>query len=129
MGVRGKPSTDELSTVVAHLPQRPNPPDHLSEAESAEWTAIVRAMPADWFPRETHGLLAQYCRHVVASRKVAQLLADADTDDVAGFARLLRMQIGQSAAIAALSAKMRLSQSSTTDRRKAKAPAGRKPWE
>lgn len=129
MGVRGKPSADELNVVVARLPQRPNPPDHLSEAESAEWTAIVRAMPADWFPRETHGLLAQYCRHVVASRRVAALIEGADDADAPALARLLRMQVAQSGAIAALATKMRMAQSATIDRRRAKAPAGQRPWE
>lgn len=128
MGTRGRKSADELA-VVTQLPARPEPPCDLPAAEAAEWREITRSMPADWFPRETHGLLAQYCRHIVASRKVGDLLADADIDDVPAFARLLRMQIGQSSAIAALSVKLRLSQSSTTDRRKRKAHAGPKPWE
>lgn len=130
MGTRGRPSADELSTAtVTHLPARPDPPPDLCEAEAVEWREIVHRLPADWFPRETHGLLAQYCRHVVAARRVAALIEAADDDDVPALARLMRMQALQSGAIAALAAKMRLSQSASIDRRRAKAPAGQKPWE
>lgn len=130
MGVRGRPSTDELSTAtVTHLPARPDPPRDLSGPEAIEWREIVHRLPADWFPRETHGLLAQYCRHVVASRRVAQLVEGAGDDDVPALARLLRMQVAQSSAIAALASKMRLAQSATIDRRRVKAAGGQKPWE
>lgn len=46
---------------------RPDPPDEyrLSDEQTAEWWSVVNRMPADWFPRETHALLAQFCRHVV----------------------------------------------------------------
>ena len=129
MGTRGRKSADELTAVVAFLPARPDPPPDLCEAEAIEWREIVHRLPADWFPRETHGLLAQYCRHVVASRRVAALIEAADDDDVPALARLMRMQALQSGAIAALATKMRMAQSATIDRRRAKAPAGQKPWE
>ncbi len=53
---------------------RPDPPRDLTAGQAVEWRAIVRRMPADWFPRETHGLLADYCRHVLRSRKIATLI-------------------------------------------------------
>ena len=131
MGTRGRKSISELTTApaVAFLPQRPEPPADLSAAEAVEWAAIVHRLPADWFPRETHGLLSAYCRHIVAGRRVAKMIEAADDGDVPGLARLLRMQVAQSAAIATLSAKMRLTQSATVDRRKTKGPTAPKPWE
>jgi len=128
MGTRGRKSADELA-VVAHLPARPDPPGELTPEQAAEWVAVVRALPADHFPRETEALLVQFCRHVVASRRVAEMIAAAGDDDLTKLARLLRMQVAQSGAIASLAGKMRLSQSATSDRRKAKGPAERKPWE
>ena len=35
-----------------------------------EWCAVVNRMPADWFPRETHGMLVQYCRLIVGARRL-----------------------------------------------------------
>lgn len=131
MGTRGRKSISELTTAptVAFLPARPDPPADLSAAEGQEWREIVHRLPADWFPRETHGLLAAYCRHIVSARRVAKLIEGADDGDVPGLARLLRMQAAQSAAIAALAAKMRLAQSATVDRRKTKGSSAPRPWE
>ena len=130
MGTRGRKSADELSVAaVIHMPARPEPPGDLSAPEAVEWREIVHHLPADWFPRETHGLLAQYCRHVVASRRVAQLVEAVDDDDVPQLARLLRMQVAQSAAICTLAAKMRLNQQATIDRRRVKASTGPRPWD
>jgi hypothetical protein len=33
----------------------------------------VERLPADWFPRETYGLLAQSVRHVTTARRLARL--------------------------------------------------------
>jgi len=131
MGTRGRKSVASMTTApaVAFLPQRPDPPADLSAAEAVEWREIVHRLPADWFPRETHGLLAAYCRHIVSARRVASLIEAADDDDVPALARLLRMQAAQSMAIATLSAKMRLAQSAAVDRRKTRGPTAPRPWE
>jgi hypothetical protein len=31
-------------------------------------------MPADWFPRETHGMLELYCDHLTAARNLSRLI-------------------------------------------------------
>jgi len=131
MGQRGRKSVASLTTAptVAFLPARPDPPADLSAAEAQEWAAIVHRLPADWFPRETHGLLAQYCRHIVAGRRVAKLIEGVADDDVPALARLLRIQVAQSMAIAGLSGKMRLAQSATVDRRRTRGPSAPRPWE
>jgi len=53
--------------------ERPSPPDGLTDEQSIEWRAVVDRMPGEWFPPETHGMLAQFCRHVVSARHVAEL--------------------------------------------------------
>jgi hypothetical protein len=58
-------------------------------------------MPADWFPRETHCLLTQYCRHVITARRIAHLLAEMDADphqNVRDYDRLLKAQERESGA-------------------------------
>ena len=70
-GVTGNPAGDanrEDATAGATC--------ELSDEEGEEWCEIVDRLPADWFARETHALLVQYCRHVVAARRVSQLIAE-----------------------------------------------------
>jgi hypothetical protein len=103
--------------------QRPSPPDDLTDAQQDEWWAIVNRMPADWFPRETHAILAQYCRHVTRCSKVGHLIDRAEKrKDLTpkDYALLLRQETMQSKLIAALATKMRISQQSTYDRSKKK---------
>jgi hypothetical protein len=105
----------------------------LTDEQSEEWWAVVNRMPADWFPRETHGMLAQYCRHVVSARRVAQLI-DQETAseqfDVDRYDQLLRMQEREGRAISSLATRMRISQQATVRAEQArKPPQVRKPWE
>jgi hypothetical protein len=90
-------------------------------------------MPADWFPRETHGMLAQYCRHVVAARRVAQLVAQAETSDpldLEVYDRLLKMQEREGRALSSLATRMRISQQATVRAEQAHKPGAiKKPWE
>ena len=75
MGTRGRASVAQIETRGAvTLVNRPDAPLDLTPEETAEWVEIAEAMPADWFTRETHGLLKQYCRHIIAARRVAQLI-------------------------------------------------------
>ena len=135
MKTRGRDSI--ASVAVAEVSRietvpRPDAPYDLTDEQSTEWWAVVNRMPADWFPRETHGILAQYCRHVVAARRVAQLIeqaVNAEPFDVTEYQRLLTMQDRESRAQASLASRMRLTQQSTYDRTKKKPIAGRKPWE
>ena len=133
---RGRRSAAALSIVppgAVGITERPCPPGDLSAEQKVEWIAIVNRMPAEWFPVETHGMLAQYCRHVVAARRVAQLVAAAEADDeefsVKDYDRLLKMQEREGRAISSLATKMRLSQQSTYDKSKKKPGQARRPWE
>lgn len=126
-------SAAELS-VAAHVVQvvpRPVAPSELTDEQAAEWEAIVSRMPADWFTRETHGLLVQYCRHVVQARRIAQLIERQDGYDIGEYDQLLKMQEREGRALSSLATRMRITQQSTWSPQKGKGSTApdRKPWE
>jgi hypothetical protein len=111
---------------------RPQPPAGLTDEEMRVWSVVVDAEAADWFRPSQLPLLAQYCRHVVRSNRIAHLIKvaeAADEFDLAEYAGLLKMQERESRAIAMLATKMRLSQQSTYDKSKRKPVLGKRPWE
>lgn len=112
---------------------RPDAPYDLNDEESAEWWAVVERLPADWFPRETHAMLAMYCRHVVSARRVAELIATAlkkPTEfSVSDYDQLLKMQEREGRAISSLATRMRISQQATYDKSKKKPTQSKKLWE
>jgi len=117
--------------VIAHF-ERPRPPEELTDEQALEWVEIVNRLPADWFNRETHGLLAQYCRHLSVSRKLAKLILDLEGSPeftVKEYDKLLKMQDRESRAIATLATKMRIAQQSTYDKKKIKDRGTDKPWQ
>lgn len=137
MGTRGKASVAALSVAApVGVCQRPDAPYDLTDEQSEEWWAVVNRMPADWFPRETHALLAQYCRHVVTARRVAQLIADAENPktkgvalDVDAYDKLLKLQEREGRAMSSLATRMRLTQQTTYDPKKKKPIEAKRPWE
>lgn len=129
-------------SVVAPLPgqKRPEPPEELTKDEAVEWRAVVDRLPADWFPRESHQLLVQYCRHVVKARVIAGLIADFEAEWTATdeglhrFDKLTMMAEREGRAISSLATRMRLSQQSryahkTAHAKAADPNAARKPWQ
>jgi hypothetical protein len=135
MGIRGRHSSAELAVIsgsgIVSI-ARPEPPKELSDEQADEWRQIVNRLPADWFPRETWGILSQYCRHVIAARRVAQLIQDfesSDQIDVEAYDRLLKMQEREGRALSSLATRMRISQQSSYEPNKAKGKVtGPKPW-
>jgi hypothetical protein len=133
---RGRPSAAslEITTQTAQIEtiQRPDAPYDLTDEQSEEWWAIVNRMSADWFPRETHAVLAQYCRHVVAARRVAQLVNDCEAAaelDLARYDALLRMQEREGRAMTSLATKLRITQQATRSDKSKKPGMVKKPWE
>jgi hypothetical protein len=131
---RGRPSSAGLAVVgLAHSVPRPDVPLELTEEQAEEWRTVVNRLPADWFPPETHPLLVQYCREVVAARKVAQLIAAHEKKrgiNVDYYDQLLKMQDRCSRAIMTLATKMRLSQQATIGKKVARKPElAQRPWE
>ena len=135
MGTRGRVSA--ASREVAKVGkietiQRPDAPYDLTDEQSEEWWAVVNSLPADWFPRESHGVLSQYCRHVVTARRVAQLVAacEADADmDLAQYDQLLKMQEREGRALSSLATRLRITQQATVSAKTQKPKAIKKPWE
>jgi hypothetical protein len=134
--------------VPAALKQTPRqrPPAELTREQAAVWNAIVRAEPADWFSASTRPVLVQYCRHIVAARRAAEMIKALEASittmsavDGANplaitlsaaeeFDRLLKMQERESRVIASLATKMRITQQATTNHRGNKIES-KKPWE
>jgi hypothetical protein len=149
MGSRGRKSVASLSVIGPsgiEAVRRPEPPEELTDEQALEWRAVVNRLSADWFPRETHGMLAQYCRHVVAARRVAEMIRAledmlANSDPVAEdgaptilsaaktLDRLLKMQEREGRALSSLATRMRISQQALYDKSKKKPGAAKKPWE
>lgn len=134
MTQRGRKSAAELATVpnVVEVVPRPVAPDILTDEQAEEWDCVVSRMPADWFPRETHGLLIQYCRHVVTARRVAELIENeqgAEVLDIENYDRLLKMQEREGRALSSLATRMRISQQAKFDKTKKTPKTVRKPWE
>lgn len=122
----------EISRPVV-VTNRPDAPYDLTDEQSEEWWAVVNRMPAEWFPRETHALLAQYCRHVVAARRISQLITALEGEiskkanptkaamgAVGQLDKLLHMQEREGRAMSLLATRMRLTQHSTYDAKKKK---------
>lgn len=136
MGDRGRKSAPDLAVILGTIcSKRPDPPEELNKEQAKEWKELVLALPQDWFGRETHGLLGQYCRHVITARHVGKLIASLKKDGQEGFSikeydKLLQMRERESRAIMALSRSMRLSQQSTYSAMKGKGKSRGKPaWE
>ena len=136
MAKRGRKSAASLEVVppvAVEAVERPDAPYDLTDEQAEEWWAVVNRLPADWFPRETHALLAEYCRHVVKSRRIAQLIADAESAeeiDIDTLDKLYKMAERESRAISSLATRMRITQQATSTHRADKGRRGvRKPWE
>ena len=131
---RGRKSAENLSKVVALVPgQRPEPPAELTRAQAAVWKTTIWALRVDWFGPENFPLLTQYCRHAALADVIAKAInVTSIQTDLSRFARLTAMQARESAVIASLATRMRLTIQSSRDSRISKRDpgAGRpRPWE
>jgi hypothetical protein len=134
MGTRGRVSAAALAVQTpeqVEKVQRPDAPYDLTDEQAEEWWAVVNRLPADWFPRETHAILSQYCRHVVAARRLAQLVAaeEAGELDLNRYDQLLRMQEREGRALSSLATRLRITQQATLSAKAKKPTQVRKPWE
>ena len=138
MATRGRTSAAAMTVQGAvALVRRPDAPLHLTPDQTDEWVAVSNAMPADWFTRETHALLEQWCRHTVDARRIA-FLVDQEMSrpevDVQTLDKLLAMQARETSAMKALASAMRISQqASYTTKAAGTEKSGRsmvkRPWE
>lgn len=135
MGTRGRTSAasrevgrvEKIETI-----ERPDAPYDLTDEQTEEWWAVVNRLPADWFPRETHGVLSQYCRHVVTARRVAQLVASCESTDpldLGEYDQLLKMQEREGRALSSLATRLRITQQATLNAKAKKPSSVKRPWE
>jgi len=62
-------------TVAGRMPQRPDPPSHLSPDEAQVWHGAVRSMRRDWSITEpVQALLRAYCVQCVLADELAARL-------------------------------------------------------
>jgi hypothetical protein len=109
---------------------RQKPPHDLTDEEVEVWQSVVNAEPADWFSASTVPMLAQFCRHVVCARQIAELRERfAKKKDLDAYEKLLAMQARESRSIASLAANMRISQQSTINARGNKKPSRKPLWD
>src|SRR3712207_836183 len=66
--VRGVPCGGSDPTGAAGA----EPPAELTSEPAAEWRRVTGPLPGDWFSGETRALLADYFRHVMLGRRVAE---------------------------------------------------------
>jgi hypothetical protein len=134
MGARGRKSLNSLAVVgnVIAIP-RPEAPGELTEEEVQEWVSQVNRMPAGYFGREVYPTLVQLCRHVVAARRIAQLVESEvgkKRFDPDIYLKLLQAQERESRAITMLSRTMRLThQANVKWDRSRKQTAIERPWD
>ena len=117
MKQRGRKTTLAVvsdAPISAH--DRPEPPVDLTPEQRVEWITVVNALRADWFTPETYAVLAQYCRHVIEARHLAELICRFEGEeelDMRDYDRLLKMQERASRIIASLATKLRITPQST----------------
>jgi hypothetical protein len=147
MAQRGRRSAASFLVVPTAIEASPRQraPSELSQQQAIIWDAVVAAEPADWFSASTRPILVQYCRHIIAARRAAQMIAtleaeiDGESADQSGrlavmlsaakaFDRLLKIQERESRTIASLATKMRITQQATINKRGNKIES-KKPWE
>lgn len=141
MGTRGRPSAASLEVArpqVIETVARPDAPYDLTDEQTEEWWGVVNRLPADWFPRETHGVLSQYCRHVVTARRVAQLVRAAESAvdddgkpvlDLNEYDQLLKMQEREGRALSSLATRLRITQQATISEKAKKPSQAKRPWQ
>ena len=94
------------------------------------WQDIVNGHPADWFDAGSVPLLAQLCRHVVISHRLAEW-AEQSTNDIGALLLVIREQRAESEAIRRLATSLRITPHALTNHRGNKAPhvTAIRPWQ
>lgn len=134
MGARGPQSKAAVASVgnVVSM-ERPRPPAGMTDEQKAEWSAIVNSHAADRFSREHSPMLAAHCRHVVAQRRIAELISSLEGSDdfnVSEYDRLLKMQERESRCLASLAVRLGFAYSTAYEKRPEKGGKSiKRPWE
>ena len=124
---KGRKSAAALAILAPAAPEfaRPEPPKDLTPAEAELWRAIVATKPPDWWGADNRPLLRAYVEAISAMRTVSGDLAGiaaADRATDAGLRRfrtLIEIRSDQARLAASLATRMRLSQQSKMNGRRA----------
>ena len=143
MATRGRKSA--ASMQIAGIPasigvsQRLAAPAHMSDAEMSVWSQVVNDQPASSFTPTHAPMLEQYCRHVVQSRVIADMIVNFDAawanddDGLKRYDKLLGMQEREGRAASSLATRLRITRQAidqqTVARSLTNQSKGRKPWE
>ena len=103
------------------------------------WSQVVNDQPAASFTATHSPMLEQYCRHVVQSRVIAEMIVSFDAawanddDGLKRYDKLLAMNEREGRAASSLATRLRITRQAidqqTVARSQLNAPKGRKPWE
>lgn len=143
MATRGRKSSASMQvagiSAPIGTPQRLTAPAHMSDAEVSVWQQVVNDQPASSFTPTHTPMLEQYCRHVVQSRVVADMILSFDSawanddDGLKRYDRLLAMQEREGRAASSLATRLRITRQSIDQQTVARSitsqAKGRKPWE
>lgn len=129
-----KPSAESLSIAAISIPQRPDPPEDLTDYAQNIWRDVVSTKPPEWFASDSFPLLRNYCEAAHQADRLIKDINKLDTTRCKEYAELNRCWIQTTKLVAELAVKMRLTQQSryTPDRANTankKASGGRKLWE
>lgn len=108
------------------------PPEDMPPGQRETWALTVRSKPPEWFREDSIPLLEAYCQAVESYRMIRERLKS-PPDRILDFQRLQHMATSQAQLMIQLATKMRLTQQSRFDRRKAgtlnREPHVDAPWE
>jgi|SRR6185369_6305830 len=113
---RGPRALVDFVPAELQVLDRLRPPPELTDEEVEVWVAVTSSVEAGWFTPGNAPLLTQYCRHVIAAKRIAELI-ERHSGDLVTYFDLLKYQKDESAALKALAASMRISQQATQTHR------------
>lgn len=113
----------DTGLITDFVPERPAPIPGLTREQREEWREVVDRMPEDWFPRESHQLLAQYCRHACEARRISGIITAHVAEPLVSekwlnqYDQLLKMQEREGRAMSSLATRLRITQQLACPRR------------
>lgn len=130
-------SAASLSVVPTALPQRLDPPSHLTAVQADMWRAVVASKPVEWFAADSAPLLTEYVRAVEMCDRLALMveaeIAGGEGPEGSGLKSLLDMRDKESKRVASLATKLRLTQQSRYTPKAASTANGKagnaRPWQ
>lgn len=120
--------------TITALPERPEPPSHLTDDEAQLWREVVATKPADWFQRDSHPILVAYVQGAILHRQLMEKFHSLEFPfGSKGYVEHVNLIVRVAGSIAQLGAKLRLTQQSRYTPRAAGTAAKKaiplRPWE